>query len=123
MRRALERVIAQGYHTSACTPKMTAVIIGDLQQRLQYGLSILLPVAEVVRLFGGKLKLSRIAAVSQEHRKLRLILNLTAQPDKGKPSVNETTAREIVQETVQFVRAIQRTLQVICEADQVQGPV
>ena len=32
--------------------------------------------------------------VSREHRSLHLIFNLPAQPDKGMPSVNNTTDRE-----------------------------
>ena len=36
---------------------------------------------------------SRIAAVPQAQRRPRLILNLSAPPDKETPSVNDTTDR------------------------------
>ena len=58
-----------------------------------------------MRLFGEKLKLSRIAAVPQVHRRPRLILNLSAQPDSNTLSVNETTDREAAPESLQFGRA------------------
>ena len=73
---------------------MTAFICGDLHQRVRYGFSILLPVADAVGLFGDNLKLSWIAAIPQEHQRTWLILNFSAQPDEGTSSVNETTVRE-----------------------------
>ena len=50
--------------------------------------------ADAIRLFGERLKLSHIAAVTQAHLRPRLILNLLVQPDSDTPSVNDTTARE-----------------------------
>ena len=76
-----------------------------------------------MRLFGEKLKLSRIAAVPQAHRRLRLILNLLPQPDSNTLSVNETTDREAAPESRQFGRAFPRILQAVWEADPIQGPV
>ena len=61
---------------------------------MKYGFSILLPVADAVRLFRENLKHSRIAAVPQAHRRPRLILNLSAQPESNTLSVNETINRE-----------------------------
>ena len=105
------------------TPGMTAFIRGELQQCVGYGFSILMTATGAVRLFGENLKLSQTTAVPQEHLRLRLILNLLAQPDEGAPSVNETTVREIASESVQFKRAFPRILQVVWEVDLVQGPV
>ena len=65
----------------------------------------LLPVADAMRLFGERRKLSHITAVPQAHRRLRLILNLSAQPDLDTLSVNETTDREAALESLQFGRA------------------
>ena len=76
-----------------------------------------------MNLFGVKFKLSRIAAVPQEHRRPRLILNLSAQPDEGTPSVNETTVKEIAPESMQFERALPHIFQAIWEAEPIQGPV
>ena len=59
----------------------------------------------------------------QAHLCLRLILNLSAQPDSNTLSVNETTNREAVPESLQFGRASPHILQVVWEADLVQGPV
>ena len=53
-------------------------------------------------MFGEKLKLSHIAAVSKAQRRPRLILNLLAPPDKETLSVNDTTDREITPESRQF---------------------
>ena len=48
---------------------------------------------------------------------------MLAQPGEGTHSVNETTAREIAPESMQFGRALPHILQAIWEADPVQGPV
>ena len=53
----------------------------------------------------------------------RLILNLSAPPDKETPSVNNMTDREIAPESMQFGRAFPRILQAIWEADPAEGPV
>ena len=73
-----------------------------------------------MRLFGERLKLSRIAAVPQAHRRPRLILNLSTQPDSDTPSVNETTNREAALESLQSGRAFPHILQTVWEADPVQ---
>ena len=65
--KALDCAMAKGPHALAYTPEMTAFIRGELHQHVPDGFSILLPVADVVRLFGDNLKLSRITAVPQEH--------------------------------------------------------
>ena len=62
-------------------------------------------------------------AVPQSHCRLRLILDLSAQPDSDTPSVNETTYREALPESLQFGWAFPCILQVVWEADPVQGPV
>ena len=74
-------------------------------------------------MFGEQLKLSRIAAVPQAQRRPRLILNLSAPPDKETPSFNDTTDREIAPESMQFGIAFLRILQVIWEAYPEEGPV
>ena len=72
----------------------------EMHQRIKYGFSILLLVVDAIRLFGERLKLSCIAVAPQAHRRLHLILNLSAQPDSDTPSVNETTDREAVLESL-----------------------
>ena len=94
-----------------------------MQRRIKDGSSILLPAADVIRLFGERMKLSCIAAVPHTNRRLRLILNLLAQPDSDTPSVNDTTNREASTESLQFGRALPRILQAVWEADLVQGLV
>ena len=79
---------------------MTAFIRRELHKRLQGGFSILLPASDAVRLFGKNLKISRIAAVPQEHQHPRLILDLLAQTYKGVLSVNDTMVREIALESM-----------------------
>ena len=102
---------------------MTSSIRGEMQQRIKDGFSILLPEADAIRLFGEKLKLSRIAAVPLAHRHLRLILNLSAHPDANTPSINESTNREAGPESLQFGRSSPRILQAVLEAHPVEGPV
>ena len=69
---------------------MTVFIYREMQWRLQDDFSILLPVAEVVRMFGEKLKIYCIAAPPQEHSQPHLILNLSQNPNVGTPIVNDT---------------------------------
>ena len=61
--QALETTISKGPHASACTPEMNSFIRGDIQRRVKDGFSILLLAADVIRLFGERLKLSRIMSV------------------------------------------------------------
>ena len=102
---------------------MAAFIRVELHQHVQDRFSILLLAADVLRVFGVNLNISWIAAVPQEHCRPRLILNLSAQPNEGKPSVIETTVREIFPEFFQFKPTFLHILQAIWEADPVQGPV
>ena len=64
-----------------------------MQCRINDGFSILLPAADAIRLFGEKLNLYCIAAVHQVHFRLRLIVNLSAQPELDTPRANDTTDR------------------------------
>ena len=59
---------------------MTSFICREMQQHVRDGFSILLPVADMVRL---------------SHQRLRLILNLLEQPDEETPMVNDTMDRKI----------------------------
>ena len=77
----------------------------------------------MVGLFGENLKMSCIVEVPQEHHRPCLILNLSAQPDEGTPSVKNTTDREVAPESMQFGRAFPRILQTIWESDPDKGPV
>ena len=86
---------------------------GELQQSVRDGFSILLPVADTVRLLRKKIKLYRIVMVPQEHRRPRLILDLLEQPGEGTPSVNDTTDRETAPESMQFGRSFPHILQEI----------
>ena len=102
---------------------MTAFIRGELHQRVRDGFSILSPAADAVRLFGDNLKLFYIEAVPQEHRRPRLILNLSVQPDEGTSSANETTVKESAPRYMKFGRAFPRILQEIWKVDPFQGPI
>ena len=106
----MEEAIRKGQHVSACAPDMVRFIQGELQRWVQYVFRILLSAEDAVKLFGDKLKLSRIAAVPQDQCRPRLILNLLAQPNKETPSVDDTTDREISPESTQFGRAFPRIL-------------
>ena len=92
--QALETAISKDSHASSCAPEITPFIRGEMRRRIKDGFSILLLAADVIQMFGERLKISCIAAVPQAHRRLHLILNLLAQMDSDTPSVNETTDRE-----------------------------
>ena len=92
---------------------MTSFIRGELRRRIKDGFSILLLAADAMQLFGERLKFSRIAAVPQAHRRLRLILNLSTQPGSKTLSVNETTNREAAPDSLKFGRAFSRILQAV----------
>ena len=94
-----------------------------MQRRVQDGFSILLPAEDALRVFREKIKISCIAAVPQTHRLLQLIINLLAQPDRVKPSVNNNMYREIAPESMQFGQAFLRILQGIWDSDLGEGPV
>ena len=102
---------------------MAVFIRGEIKPRVQDGFSILFLAAAAVQIFGENLKLSRITAVPQAHFRLRLILNLLAKPDKGMPSVNNTTGREVAPELIQFGRVSPCILQAIWEVDPAEGLV
>ena len=74
-------------------------------------------------MFGDNLNLSRITAVPQENRRMRLILNLWAQPDEVRPSVNNTTDREVAPESMTSGRAFPCIPHAIWEANPDKGPV
>ena len=94
-----------------------------MHRSIKDGFSILFPAADAVRLFGDNLKLSRISAVPQAHRYLRLILTFSVKPDVGTPSVNDITDREAAPDSLQFGMVFPCILQAVWEADPVQGPV
>ena len=106
-RAALDKAIRNGPHNL----DIFIFIQGELWRWVQDGFSILLSADNDVRLFGEKLKLSCIAAVPQAQRRLCLILNLSAQPDKETPSVNVTTDREISPESMQVGSAFPHIIQ------------
>ena len=81
---------------------MVGFIRGKMQRRFQGGFSILLTAEEVLRVLVEKLKISRIAVLPHSHRQQRLILNLSAQPDRVTSSVNDTTDKDIAPESMQF---------------------
>ena len=59
------------------------------------GFIIVLPAEDVVQVFGDNLKISLIAAVTQAHQQMCLILNMLENPNEGTLSVNKTTDREV----------------------------
>ena len=99
---------------------MSVFICREIHQRDKYGLSILLPAADVVWIFGEKFKLSRITEVPQAHCQLRLSLNMSEKLDKGTPIVNNTTDREVTPESMQFGISFTCILQAIWEAHPIE---
>ena len=75
-----------------------------------------------MRLFVEMLNPPCIVAVPQTHHQPRLILKLSAQPNKGTPIFNRTTDREIPPESMHFGRAFPCILQAIWEAYLAEGP-
>ena len=79
-----------------------AFVSEEMWQRVQNGFSIILIVADAVRVFGDKLKVSCIVAVPQEHHQPRLIIKPPENLNEGTPSANNTTDREFEPESTQF---------------------
>ena len=79
---------------------MTEFTRRDMRQHVRDGFIVLLPETVVVGVFGGNLKLPRIAKASQDHRRTRPILNLTEKSDEGTPNVDDTIEREVVPESM-----------------------
>ena len=105
LQKELNKAIARGHHVLACTPDMTLLILGDMEQKLWDGLRILLLEAYTVQLFRDKLNLSCIATVSLEHFCMRLIINLTENTYGGNTNVNGITYREFTPESMESVCA------------------
>ena len=119
MTQALETVIYKGPRALACTPDITAFIQEEIQRRIKYGFSILLPAVDKIRLFREWLKFSRIMSMPQAHRRPRLILNISAQLDSDMLNINKTTDREAAPELLQFSKSSPRILQAVWEVDPV----
>ena len=108
---------------SECTTEMTTFICVDIWKHVWDGFRILHLVSGVVRLFGYKLKLSRIVMVPQESHRLRLIINLSEKPNEGTPIFNNTADREFAPESMQFGLAFPPILQSIWKAYPDKRPV
>ena len=74
---------------------MVWFICWDMKQRVQDDITIIFPATDDVRIFGEKIKISRISALPQAHIQPHLILNLLSKPDEGTLSDNDTTDREV----------------------------
>ena len=117
----MKEAITNGPQELACYTEMKVFIPGEIQRSLQDGFSISLSTADMVRMFGEKIKFSCITEVPQAHHQPRLILNLLEKPDEGTPSVNNNTKREVSPEYMQFGQNLPRILQAIWEADLDKG--
>ena len=102
---------------------MVGFIWGEMQWRVKDGFRILLHAADAVWIFGEGLKLSCIAVVPQSHQQPHLNLNLLEISDEGRPSVDNTTDREIAPELMHFGQSFRRILQAIWEACPAEDPV
>ena len=77
----LEKAAEKVFHVSSCTPKMMDFIYGEIWQHVWGGFRILLPSADVVRVFGYKLKLSHNAVTSQYYCRVCLKINRLENPN------------------------------------------
>ena len=123
LRVALDEAINNGPHASVCAPGMVIFIRGEMQRQVQDIFSILLSTDDNAQVFGEKLKISCILEVHRDQRCPCLILNLSSEPDKETPSVNDTTDSEISPESMQFNIAFPHILREIWDADPEEGPV
>ena len=102
---------------------MTALIHGEMRQRVQDGFIIFFSLAYEVRLFRENLKLYRITDIPQDHHRPHLILNLSTNSYEGTPNINDTTDREVAPESMESGRSYPYLLQYIWEVDPAQGMV
>ena len=62
-------------------------------QRVWYGFNILITVADSAHIFGDNIKLYHIVEINQEHRRMRLIIRMSENHDKGTYSANDIVDR------------------------------
>ena len=67
LQQVLDKSIAWYPHVSSFTHNMKVFIHGEIIQRVQDGFSVLILAADAVRVFGGKLNMSYITVVPQDH--------------------------------------------------------
>ena len=77
----LEKAAEKVFHVSSCTLKMMDFIYGEIWQHVWGGFRILLPSADVVRVFGYKLKLSHNAVTYQYYCRVCLKINRLENPN------------------------------------------
>ena len=79
----IRAAILQGPHVSTRTPEATAFCREELVERVARGFSLLLTEQDALRIFGTRLRISRLASVPQANRRNRLICDSTAPPPGG----------------------------------------
>ena len=104
-------------------PRYVMFICKDIKQRVHYGFKILLPAADMAKIFSENLNISRITKVPKVQHQLHLTINLLKEKDKGTPSANNTIDREVSPELMQFGKAFPSILKAIWEADPAKGLV
>ena len=138
---AISAAIQQGPHVSTRTEEATSFCREELVERVSRGFSILLTTGDAQRIFGTRLRISRLASVPQKARKNRLICDSTAPPPGGDsllspqdrengitptpdtPAVNASTDKASAPSSMQFGPCLPRLLQKIWEADPAEGRV
>ena len=138
--RTIRAAILQGPHVSTRTPEATAFCREELVERVSHGFSILLEEEDAIRIFGTRLRISRLASVPQKNQRNRLICDSTAPPPGGDSllppqhrhkfpdllptqPVNASTDTSSAPPSMQFGAYLPRLLQDIWEANPADGPV
>ena len=90
---------------------------------MQRGVSIILPVDVALFVFGGRIRIYRLAYVDQAIRKPRLVCNSSVAPDYVTPVINTYTEKSTAPNAILFGACLPRFLQNIWEADPADVPV
>ena len=117
----IQEAIATGPHASTLKPAAISFRQRELLERAERRFSIILPAAVALDIFEYRIRISRLASVNQDNRKLRLICNSTASPNGIIPSINASTDKGSAPRAIQFGTCLPRFLQKIWEADPAKG--
>ena len=119
----IREAIATGPHASTLKPAAISFCRRELLERAQRGFSIILPEGVALKVFGDRIRISRLASVDHDNWKPRLICNYTATPNAITSSVDASTDKESAPRVIQFGACLPRFLQKIWEADPSKGLV
>ena len=108
---SIKLTISKGPHTSTLKPEATTFVCKELQERVQYGFSIIISVDDAIAYFGTHLRISCLTSVDQTNCKPRLMYISSVAPDSNTSSMNTSTDSSTNPQSIQFGACLPRLLQ------------